>query len=220
MHGGAGLAAGAAGAAAARPRWSSGTPERGRASGADPGPGAEAPERGRPRSRASALARRPGCSRGHSGPALRRRLPQLLWGFWRRRRRRARGNARRIPIPSLGSLPCATTSQAADAKRPDAGQLRPQAGTVAGTPGTSLTSPFRSALRSVSRTSSLPRPPRGRPPSLAPSLHPYPALPPPCSAPPAVGRALGPPLSPPPPNLAAGWFPYLLPRSPRSFSPF
>lgn len=176
-HGGVGQAAGAVGVAGARPRWSSGSLERGRAWGADPGPGPAAPEPGWPTSRASALVRRPRRSRGHSGPALRSSLSQLLWGFGRRRRR-VGGNAPRIPLPSLRPAPCATTSKATKATLSVAGQLRPRAETSARTPGTSLSSSFRSAPLSVSWTSSLARPPCGRlAPSLAPSLHPTPPCP-------------------------------------------
>lgn len=124
-HGGVGQAAGAVGVAGARPRWSSGSLERGRAWGADPGPGPAAPEPGWPTSRASALVRRPRRSRGHSGPALRSSLFQLLWGFGRRRRR-VGGNAPRIPLPSLRPAPCATTSKATKATLSVTGQLRPR----------------------------------------------------------------------------------------------
>lgn len=172
-RGEAGLEAGAAGAAAARPRWSSGTRERGRAAGAGPGPGAEAPERGRPRSPASALVRRPGCSGGHSEPALRRRLPQLRWGFWRRRRRRAGGNARRIPPLSLGPLSCATAygpwNQSGRAAAPTSWDHGRNPGDE---PDVSLQERFSLCLSDF-----LPPSPSPRPPSLAPSLHPTPPCP-------------------------------------------
>lgn len=94
--------------AEARPRCSSGSREQGPAWGVDPGRRLAAPEPGRSTNRVSALLRRPRCSRGHCGPALRRRLPQLFWGFGRRRR--VEGNAPRIPLPSLRPAPCATVS--------------------------------------------------------------------------------------------------------------